>query len=585
MNTRNDAAKRWVQAMADLCRPDRVLWCDGSEEEKQRLTAEAVRAGVLLELNQEKLPGCYLHRSNPNDVARTEHLTFVCTRDAEDAGPNNNWMPPDEAREKLKELFRGVMKDRTMYVVPFLMGPPGSRFSKVGIEITDSIYVVLNMRIMTRMGDVALQHLGDSDDFTRCLHSLGDLSPERRYICHFPEDNEIISVGSGYGGNALLGKKCLALRIASWLGRKEGWLAEHMLILGLRTPEGRQHYVTGAFPSACGKTNLAMLVPPATMKGWQVTTVGDDIAWLRPGPDGRLWAVNPEAGFFGVVPGTSSKTNPNAMEMIQHDTIYTNVALRPDGTVWWEGHDDPPTPGTKDWQGRPWSPESGEKAAHPNSRFTVSAAQCATISPEWQNPSGVPVDAMLFGARRQRRVPLVYQATSWQHGTFLAATLSSETTAAATGKVGVLRRDSMAMQPFCGYNMGDYFAHWLQVGKKLANPPQIFRVNWFRTDPNGRFLWPGFGDNLRVLQWILKRCENRGEAKQTAIGWVPTPGALDTKGLEVAPAALEPLLAVDALEWHEAVHLQAEYFEKFGEHTPAGIWHEHANLARRVAGM
>jgi phosphoenolpyruvate carboxykinase (GTP) len=581
----SEAAKRWVQEMTDLCRPDVVVWCDGSEAERAKLTAEAVRTGVLLELNQGKLPGCYLHRSHPTDVARTEHLTFVCTRDKDDAGPNNNWMAPAEGKEKLKDLFRGAMRGRTLYAVPFLMGPPGSHFSKVGIEITDSIYVVLNMRIMTRMGDAALEHLGASNDFTRCLHSLGDLSPERRYICHFPETNEIWSVGSGYGGNALLGKKCLALRIASWLGRKEGWLAEHMLILGLRTPEGRQHYVTGAFPSACGKTNLAMLVPPPSMQGWKVTTVGDDIAWLRPGADGRLWAVNPEAGFFGVVPGTSSKTNPNAMAMIQRDTIYTNVALRPDGTVWWEGHDDPPAPGMLDWQGRPWSPESGEKAAHPNSRFTVSASQAATISPEWENPQGVPISAILFGARRQRRVPLVYEAFSWQHGTFLGATMSSETTAAAAGKVGVLRRDSMAMQPFCGYNMGDYFGHWLQVGKKLTSPPHIFRVNWFRTDETGRFLWPGFGENLRVLAWILERCEGRGEAAQTAIGLVPSPAAIDRTGLQISDEALQKLLRVDPLEWHEAVQGQYEYFEKFGEHTPAGIWQEHAAIAHRVAGF
>jgi phosphoenolpyruvate carboxykinase (GTP) len=584
----HEHVKRWVNEMADLCKPDQVVWCDGSEAERDRLTAEAVKSGVLIPLNQQKLPGCYLHRSNPTDVARTEHLTFVCTANKDDAGPNNNWMSPADGKAKLTELYRGAMRGRTMYVVPFIMGPAGSSFSKVGIEITDSIYVALSMRIMTRMGKIALDHLGKSDDFTRCLHSLGDLSPDRRYICHFPETNEVWSIGSGYGGNALLGKKCLALRIASWLGKKEGWLAEHMLILGITTPEGKKHYVTGAFPSACGKTNLAMLVPPASMPGWKVETLGDDIAWLRPGKDGRLYALNPEAGFFGVAPGTSMKTNPNAMKTIQKNTIYTNVALKPDGTVWWEGHDDPPVEGMLDWQGRPWDPKGSEKAAHPNSRFTAPASQCPSLSPDWEKPEGVPISAMLFGARRQRRVPLVYEAFDWQHGTFLGATLSSETTAAATGKVGVLRRDPMAMQPFCGYNFGDYFGHWLNVGKSLANPPKIFRVNWFRTDEHGKFLWPGYGENLRVLKWVLERCEGKnGEtnAKKTAIGYVPTAGAIDIRGLAMTGAALDSLLKVDPVEWYEAVSLQAEYFENFGDHTPAGIWHEAANLSRRVSGI
>ncbi len=583
--SKNEHVSRWVNEIADLCKPDQVVWCDGSEEERQRLTAEAVSTGVLIPLNQEKMPGCYLHRSHPTDVARTEHLTFVCPDNKEDAGPNNNWMAPADAKAKLTELFRGSMKGRTLYVVPFLMGPAASPFSKVGVEITDSIYVVLNMRIMTRMGKVALEHLASSNEFTRCLHSLGDLSPDRRYICHFPQSNEVWSIGSGYGGNALLGKKCLALRIASALGRDQGWLAEHMLILGITSPEGKKHYITGAFPSACGKTNLAMLVPPATMKGWKVETLGDDIAWLRPGADGRLYAINPEAGFFGVAPGTSLKTNPNAMKTIARNTIYTNVALKPDGTVWWEGHDEPPVEGMLDWQGRPWAPGGEEKAAHPNSRFTAPAGQCPSISPEWEKPEGVPISAILFGARRQRRVPLVYEAFSWQHGTFLGATLSSETTAAATGKVGVLRRDSMAMQPFCGYNMGDYFAHWLNVGKKLTNPPRIFRVNWFRTDENGKFIWPGFGDNLRVLKWILERCEGRGEAVETAVGYLPAPGAINVTGLNLPGASMDQLLKVDPLEWYEAVHLQHEFLEKLGEHTPAGIWQEHGNLARRVAGM
>jgi len=580
------AIQKWVDEIQKLTTPDRVVWCDGSPGERDALIKESVATGELIELNQQKLPGCYLHRSATHDVARTEHLTFVCSKDKEDAGPNNNWMSPSDARDKLSPLFRGAMKGRTMYVVPFLMGPPGSKFSKVGVEITDSKYVVLNMRIMTRVGTVALEHLAtlsSGDDFTRCLHSLGDLSPERRFICHFPEDNTVWSIGSGYGGNALLGKKCMALRLASWLGKKEGWLAEHMLILGLTSPEGKKHYVTAAFPSACGKTNLAMLVPPATMPGWKAETVGDDIAWLRPGDDGRLWAVNPEAGFFGVVPGTSHKTNPNAFDMIQRDTIYTNVALRPDGTVWWEGHDDPPPPQAVDWQGRPWTPASTEKAAHPNSRFTVAATQCASISPEFDNPKGVPIDAMLFGARRQRRVPLVYESRNWQHGTFLGATLSSETTAAATGKVGILRRDPMAMLPFCGYNMGDYFAHWLAVGKNLSKPPKIFRTNWFRTGDTGKFLWPGFGDNLRVLKWILERCEGRGEVVETPIGGVPGKNAIDRKGTDLTDEAMATLLKVDPAEWAEAVHGQEDFFNSFGAHLPKEMRDEHQDLARRVS--
>jgi phosphoenolpyruvate carboxykinase (GTP) len=577
--------RKWVDDVAAMTKPDRILVCDGSKGERDQLIRECLASGELIELNQAKLPGCYLHRSAPHDVARTEHLTFVCTEREEDAGPNNNWMPPSEAKAKLTGLFTGAMSGRTMYVVPFLMGPPGSRFSKVGVEITDSKYVVLSMRVMTRAGNVALDHLGTSDDFTRCLHSVGDLSPDRRFIMHFPESNSVWSIGSGYGGNALLGKKCLALRLASWMARTEGWLAEHMLILGLQSPAGTKHYVAGAFPSACGKTNLAMLLPPASMPGWKTATVGDDIAWLRPGSDGRLWAVNPEFGFFGVVPGTSRRTNPTAFNMIQRNTIYTNVALRPDGTPWWEGHDDPPPPEAIDWQGRPWTPKSPEKAAHPNSRFTTPASQCSTLSPEFDNPNGVPIDAILFGARRQRRVPLVYESWNWQHGTFLGATLSSETTAAATGKVGVLRRDPMAMRPFCGYNMGDYFAHWLDVGASLAKPPLIFRVNWFRTDEEGRFLWPGFGDNLRVLEWALERTEGRGKALATPIGYIPPIEGLDRKGLNMSDEDLAALLRVDPAEWVEAVAGQEDFFRMFGRHMPQALWDEHWSLAHRIEEM
>jgi len=579
---KHSGIRKWVDDVAAMTRPDRILFCDGSDSEKDELIQESLKSGELIELNQQKMPGCYLHRSAPHDVARTEHLTFVCTEVKEDAGPNNNWMAPADATAKLTPLFAGSMKGRTMYVVPFLMGPPGSRFSKVGVEITDSKYVVLSMRIMTRVGQPALDHLGSSDDFTRCLHSLGDLSPERRFIMHFPEQNTVWSIGSGYGGNALLGKKCMALRLASWLAKKEGWLAEHMLILGLQDPQGKMHYVGGAFPSACGKTNLAMLLPPKTMPGWKTFTVGDDIAWMRPGSDGRLWAVNPEAGFFGVVPGTGHKTNPTAFDMIQRDTLFTNVALRPDGTPWWEGHDDPAPPEALDWQGRPWTPASTEKAAHPNSRFTAPATNCATLSPEFANPNGVPIDAMIFGARRQRRIPLVFEARNWQHGTFLGATLSSETTAAATGKVGVLRRDPMAMWPFCGYNMGDYFQHWLNVGAKLAKPPKIFRVNWFRTDESGRFLWPGFGDNLRVLKWILDRAEGRGTAVETAIGQVPTADAIDRSGLKVSEDDMKQLLKVDPAEWVEALEGQDELIRMFGDRMPKELKAEHEQLARRI---
>jgi phosphoenolpyruvate carboxykinase (GTP) len=576
-----ESARAWVEEVRQHCQPAQVHWCTGSEEERLRLTADAVRDGVFLPLNTSKLPNCWLHRSDPSDVARTEHLTFICTVTRAEAGPTNNWMAPSEARAKLGALFAGAMKGRTMYVVPFVMGPVGSPFSKVGVQLTDSVYVALNMRIMTRMGDQAWSHLGGRDEFTRCLHSLGDLSPDRRYIAHFPQDNAIWSVGSGYGGNALLGKKCLALRIASVLGRDQGWMAEHMLILGVQTPSGSRHYVAAAFPSQCGKTNLAMLVPPPDMarSGWKVWTVGDDIAWLRPGADGRLWAVNPEAGFFGVAPGTSRTTNPNAVDTIDRNTIYTNVALRADGTVWWEGHHEAPGEGTLDWRGEPWTPGNGKPAAHPNSRFTAPAGQCPSIAPEWEDPAGVPLSAILFGARRPRLVPLIYEARDWAHGTFVGATLASETTAAATGAVGVLRRDPMAMLPFCGYHIADYFAHWLRMGEKIARPPRVFGVNWFRTGDDGKFLWPGFGENLRAIGWALERCEGGGNAVETAIGAVPD----HIEGAGVSPETMARLLAVDNGEWRAEASAQADWFASFDGRIPTALVEENARLTARLA--
>lgn len=579
----NSSVNQWINEMVELCQPDGVVWCDGSEDEKKRLTAEAVSTGELLELNQEKLPGCYLHRTAKNDVARTEHLTFICTSKAEDAGPTNNWMSPDEAYTKLGDLFKGAMQGRTMYVVPFIMGVPGSPFSKIGIELTDSIYVVLNMRIMTRMGQVAMDELGESSDFTKCLHSKHELDIDRRYICHFPEDNTIWSIGSGYGGNVLLGKKCLALRIASFLGHNEGWMAEHMLILGVQNPEGEIFYVAGAFPSACGKTNLAMMLPPDSMPGWKVWTLGDDIAWMRVGPDGRLWALNPEAGFFGVVPGTNSKSNPNAMKTIQTNTIYTNVLLKDDGTVWWEGHDDPAPSHGIDWQGRPWTPECGEKGAHPNSRFTAPACQCPSIADNWDDPQGVPISAIIFGGRRTTVMPLIFESFDWQHGTYAGATMSSETTAAATGAQGVIRRDPMAMLPFCGYNMADYFGHWLEMGKKIKNAPKIFRVNWFRQDENGKFLWPGFCDNIRILEWVTERCKGDGKAVKTPIGFVPTHDGLDLSGLDISPEEIETLNAVDKEGWFRDMQNQDEWFKQFGHTLPLALVEEHNSLAKRLS--
>jgi phosphoenolpyruvate carboxykinase (GTP) len=573
--------EQWVEEVARHTRPDRVHWCDGSEAEYRSLVDDMLASGTLVELNQREYPGCYLHRSDPSDVARTEHLTFVCTRRKDDAGPNNNWMAPTEAKEKVGALFAGAMKGRTMYVVPYIMGPVASPYSQIGVEITDSPYVAASMRIMTRMGRAALERLGASDAYVKGLHSLGDLSPERRFILHFPEERAIWSIGSGYGGNALLGKKCFALRIGSFMAREAGWLAEHMLIVGIEEPSGRTTYVAGAFPSACGKTNLAMLVPPASHKGWKVWTVGDDIAWMNPGPDGRLWAINPEAGFFGVAPGTNTKTNPNVMATVRHNSLFTNVALTPRGTPWWEGMEDAPAEAL-DWQGRPWSPASGTKAAHPNSRFTTPASQCPSISPEWESPRGVPVSAFLFGGRRASLVPLVYQGFDWPHGVYLGATMSSETTAAATSKVGVVRNDPMAMLPFCGYNMGDYFAHWLDMGTRVSKLPLVFRVNWFRQSADGRFLWPGFGDNLRVLRWIVARVHGEAAAEETPIGFVPSPRDVDTSGLDLAPDVMRELLAIDRDGWRETLAGEREFFGKFGDRLPREMWRQHEALARRL---
>jgi phosphoenolpyruvate carboxykinase (GTP) len=573
-------AERWVEEVARTTRPARVVWCDGSEDENQRLIGEMLADGTLQKLDPRTAPGSYLHRSHPSDVARTEHLTFICSREREGAGPTNNWMAPAEGKSKVAPLFDGAMRGRTMYVIPYVMGPLGSPFSRVGIEVTDSPYVVANMRIMTRMGTKALEQLAGGSDFVPGLHSIGDLSPDRRYILHFPEERLIWSIGSGYGGNALLGKKCFALRIASTMARDQGWMAEHMLILELTLPSGEVHFIAAAFPSACGKTNLAMLVAPLEMQGYKVRTVGDDIAWLRPGPDGRLWAANPEAGFFGVVPGTGPETNPNAVETISHDTIFTNVAVTPGGVPWWEGKDKNPPADLLDWQGKPW--DHTGKAAHPNSRFTVAARQCPSMSPRWEDPQGVPLSAIVFGGRRARVAPLVFQAFDWNHGVFVAATMGSETTAAATGKVGVVRRDPMAMLPFCGYNMGDYFGHWLRMGTAVSKPPAIFHVNWFRQDAAGHFLWPGFGQNLRVLLWMVERIAGTAAAVETPIGLVPTPEALHLEGLDLPRSTLETLLSVNRDEWADEVPEIRAFFERFGSHLPDAMTRSLDALAQRL---
>ena len=592
MLTNNKNVLKWVDEMVALCKPDKVVWIDGSEEQLKALRDEAIATGEMIKLNQEKLPGCLYHRTAPNDVARVEDRTFICSKKKEDAGPTNNWKDPEEMHALLNKLYDGVMKGRTMYVIPYSMGPIGSKMSKVGVEVSDSLYVVLNMDIMTRMGKQAFVQLGDeSNDFVRGLHSKADVDPENRYIVHFPEENSICSINSAYGGTVLLGKKCFALRIASYQGKNEGWMAEHMLILGIENPQGETKYVCAAFPSACGKTNLAMLIPPEVYKkqGYKVWTVGDDIAWLRKGPDGRLWAINPENGFFGVAPGTNEKSNPNALHTTMRDTIFTNVAINnDDNTVWWEGLDKNPPVNATEWKGAKVNgveyTAEGNKLAHPNSRFTAPARNCPCVSPEFNNPQGVPISAIIFGGRRAKTAPLVYQSFDWNHGTFVGSIMASETTAAAAGAVGVVRRDPMAMLPFCGYNMGDYWQHWLDMGKDLGDKaPKIFNVNWFRTDDEGHFIWPGFGDNMRVLMWILARCEGKADAVETPIGYEPKPEDINIEGLkDITLDTIKGLLDVDVDLWKADVAGIEEFYAKFGSKLPAEMKHQLEALKARL---
>jgi len=579
MSTSNASLKNWVDEVAGLTRPASIHWCTGSDAENSTLVEAMLGSGDLIKLNQTTHPNCYLHRSNPSDVARVEHLTFVCTRSRDDAGPNNNWMDPQDAHRKIDALFDGAMQGRTLYVVPYCMGPIDSPYSRCGVEITDSPYVVASMRVMTRMGEAALRRIEREGTFVKGLHSIGDLDPERRYIMHFPEDLMIKSIGSGYGGNALLGKKCHALRIASWQAREEGWLAEHMLIMGLQNPEGRTHYIAAAFPSACGKTNLAMLVPPRSMSGWKIWTVGDDICWMQVDSAGQLRAINPEAGYFGVVPGTNRNTNANAYDMIQRDTIFTNVAVTADGQPWWEGLDT----GTAavDWKGQPYVAGSAP-AAHPNSRFTVSAKRNPIYSSLTDAPEGIPISAILFGGRRREVAPLVYEARDWAHGVLVGAGMASETTAAAVGQTGVVRRDSMAMKPFCGYNFGDYWKHWLSFEGKAQKLPRIFHVNWFRRDSAGRFMWPGFGENLRVLRWVIERCEGTAGAHESAIGHLPRREDIDVAGLNIDTATLEALLSIDTDAWRKEMEDVGAYLDQFGDHVPDRLRAEHRRVLARL---
>ncbi|MGH7214338.1 MAG: phosphoenolpyruvate carboxykinase (GTP), partial [Tepidisphaeraceae bacterium] len=567
------------------CRPDSIYVCDGSLEERNRLLEQGVADNILIRLNQEKLPGCYLHRSNPNDVARSEHLTFICAPDQDTAGPTNNWIESKAAYAKLRPLFNGCMRGRTMYVIPFVMGPIGSPLAKVGVQVSDSLYVAVSMGIMTRMGEVAWKQLGNDDEFTRCLHSIGDVNPERRYVCHFPFDNTIWSFGSGYGGNALLGKKCMALRIASFLGKQHGWMAEHMLIMGATSPEGEKSYLAAAFPSSCGKTNFAMLIPPEKYReeGWKITTVGDDIAWMWVDEkSGRLRAINPEAGYFGVVPGTNEETNPNAMRSMSRDTIYTNVALLPDGDVWWEGRTKEPPKECIDWTGQKWTPETDRKAAHPNSRFTAPMNNNPALDPAANDPDGVPVSAIIFGGRRSRTVPLVFQAFNWVHGVYLGATLGSETTAAATGQLGVVRRDPMAMLPFIGYNIRDYLVHWFRMRKKMTDCPRIFHVNWFRKDQNGKFMWPGFGENMRVLKWILDRSHGRAYARETVLGWMPRAEDIDIEDLNLTRSDVDAIQHVDPEEFKNEILSQEELLLRLAGDLPKEMIFQRELLISRL---